>query len=76
MADKLEYRNYRCKECGHEKSIQTNHFGECYSFGNHNTCPSCAPYKRPNTWIFNGEVPPDAWVPAPWKKAEIKVKKI
>lgn len=67
MSNKVNYKPYKCKECGYEKEIQTNHYGECYSFGNHNTCPSCPPFKRPNVWVFNGDKPQEAWVPAPWK---------
>lgn len=62
---------YRCKECGHEQRIQTNHYGECYSFGNYNTCPQCPPYKRPNTWVCVEPVPKDGWVPEPWTKTAI-----
>jgi len=71
----MSYKSYQCKECGHEKEIDTNHYGECYSWGNYNTCPSCPPYKRPNTWVCTAEVPKDGWVPEPWTKAEIKIKK-
>jgi hypothetical protein len=70
----MSYKPYKCKECGYEKEIQTNHFGECYSWGNSNTCPSCAPYKRPNTWVFNGELPEGVVLPTPWKKVEIQIK--
>jgi len=31
---------YRCRECGHEQMITTNHFGECYSFLGYNRCPN------------------------------------
>jgi hypothetical protein len=54
---------YKCKECGYEKEIDTNHYGECYSWGRYNICPTCPSYKRPNTWVFNGELPKNAWVP-------------
>ncbi len=47
----LKEKLYACKVCGHEKRITTNHFGECYSSGNINTCPTCPPFKRPNTWV-------------------------
>jgi recombinational DNA repair protein RecR len=71
----MSYKAYKCKECGYEKEIDTNHYGECYSWGNYNTCPSCPPYKRPNTWVCIVVVPKDGWVPEPWSKVEIKIKK-
>lgn len=43
-------KRYRCRECGHEKIIQTNHYGACYGIEPWNLCPTCPPYKRPNTW--------------------------
>jgi hypothetical protein len=72
---KVSYKPYKCKACGHEKEIQTNHYGECYSWGNYNTCPSCAPYKRPNTWVFNGELPNNEQVPESWTKVSLIIKK-
>ena len=72
---KAEYRNYKCKECGSIKLIQTNHYGECYSFGNYNTCTNCPPYKRPNTWVFDGEIPVNGFVPVPWETKKININK-
>lgn len=66
----LSYKQYQCKACGHTEEIQTNHYGECYSFGNYNRCRHCKPLppdpKRPQyvqypitTWVClespNGE---------------------
>lgn len=53
----IEFKLYKCSQCGHEKEIDTNHYGECYSFGRYNTCPKCPPYKKypefggHTTWI-------------------------
>jgi len=55
---KMSYKRYKCKCCGYEKKIQTNHWGECYSFCNDNICPKCPPFARPNTWICQ-EIPPE-----------------
>ena len=72
---KSSYKPYKCKRCGYEKEIQTNHYGECYSWGNYNTCPCCAPYKRPNTWVFNGELPNNEEVPESLTKVSLIIKK-
>ncbi len=64
---KLSRKPYKCKECGHEKQIQTNHWGECYSLGNYNTCPVCPPFKRPTVWICQEPLPENMGVPEPWK---------
>lgn len=71
--ERIRGKRYRCKECGHEKEIDTNHYGECYSWGGHNTCPQCPPYKRPNTWVCM-ETPPEGMErPPKWTKAVIEV---
>jgi transcription elongation factor Elf1 len=49
--NKRSDKKYKCAECGHEKVINTNHYLDVYSLGNFNTCPKCAPFKRPNTWV-------------------------
>lgn len=56
----ITLKKYRCRVCGHEEQISTNHWGSCYSFGNYNTCPSCPPYKRPNIWDCQ-ETPPEGY---------------
>lgn len=68
---KYSVKKYKCQECGHEKEIGTNHWGECYSFGNYNTCPTCPPYKRPNTWICCEKPPKGYGKPKPWKKVKL-----
>ena len=37
---------YKCKRCGHEQKISTNHYGECYSWGRVNACPKCPPWAK------------------------------
>ncbi len=50
-------KEYKCKECGGIQKIETNHYGECYSFGRINACKNwpckCAasPIYNPTTWI-------------------------
>lgn len=39
-------KEYRCKRCGHVQRITTNHYGECYSLGHYNCCPSCPPWAK------------------------------
>jgi len=72
----MGYKHYKCKDCGYDKEIDTNHYGECYSIANYNTCPSCQPtvhdkYHKSVTWVFAGELPKDAWIPEPWQKITI-----
>lgn len=46
--NKVSYKKYRCKNCGHVKKIQTNHYGECYgqAFLRMNMCQKCS-WKNP-----------------------------
>ena len=54
---KITFKKYECKRCGHVKEIDTNHFGECYSWGHYNTCPNCPPWAKypefggSTTWV-------------------------
>lgn len=75
----ITFKNYHCKACGYAKKIDTNHFGECYSFGKYNRCPKCRPLppdpKHPQfvnypttTWVCDEVVPKDGWVPKPWNE--------
>jgi len=79
---KFEFKLYKCSECGHEQEIQTNHFGECYSFGRYNVCPKCPPYKKyaefggATIWLCIATPPKGAFIPEPWTKTTIKVKKV
>lgn len=36
----MKSKRYQCKQCGREKMISTNHYGECYSLGDYNACPN------------------------------------
>lgn len=64
---------YQCNQCGALKLIKTNHFGECYSWGNVNVCPVCPPFRRPTTWRCIEKVPDGGWIPEPWKKVEVQI---
>ena len=67
----ITFKKYACKECGHEKSIDTNHHGECYSWSNYNACPVCPPLKRPTTWVCMEPAPEGETVPEPWKTEKL-----
>jgi hypothetical protein len=43
---KQTFKTYRCKKCGHEQQIKTNHYGPCWSWGHYNCCPDCPPYAK------------------------------
>jgi DNA-directed RNA polymerase subunit RPC12/RpoP len=43
---KVSYKLYKCRRCGFEKKIKTNHFGSVWSFGRYNTCPECPPFAK------------------------------
>lgn len=34
---KVSYKLYKCQACGHEHSIQTNHYGQCMNY-----CKGCS----------------------------------
>lgn len=64
----MKRKLYQCSRCGYQKQIDTNHYGECYSFGNYNYCPKCPPFARPTVWICM-EVPPEGEkIPPAWNK--------
>ena len=69
--EKMRSKRYRCSECGHEKEIQTNHYGECYSFGNYNRCPKCPTYNGPTIWVCQEQPPDHMDKPEPWKIAKL-----
>ena len=68
---KYSHKKYKCSVCGHIKDIGTNHYGQCYSFGNYNCCPKCPPYKRPTIWECIEEMPKDMKRPANWKRVKL-----
>lgn len=72
--EKVRRKRYRCQECGHEIEQDTNHYGHTYSWGSYNTCPTCPPYKRPNTWVCCEEPPAGMGKPENWRKVEIEIK--
>lgn len=37
---------YCCKRCGHLEMITTNHYGQCWSAGQFNVCPTCPPWAK------------------------------
>lgn len=56
-------KRYHCTRCGHVSHQVTNHYGQTWSWGRVNTCPSCPPWaKYPEyggTTIWDcDEVPP------------------
>lgn len=68
---KICSKPYRCQECGCQKKIETNHWGECYSWGGHNVCPQCPPYKHPTVWVCEEEPPKGVGLPPKWKKVKL-----
>lgn len=66
---KYSQKLYRCRECGHEQMQGTNHWGECYSWGNCNKCPACG-WKHPmdvTIWDCVETAPNGYSKPLPWK---------
>jgi DNA-directed RNA polymerase subunit RPC12/RpoP len=65
---KYSHKQYRCCTCGHEHSVDTNHYGEVYS-----RCLSCG-WKHP---MESGrheciEPLPEGWSrPEPWKMVRL-----
>jgi hypothetical protein len=39
-------KRYRCTRCGHISKQVTNHYGNTYSYGHVNCCPTCPPYAK------------------------------
>lgn len=65
--EKIRGKEYVCGSCGHKKVINTNHYGECYSFGNWNRCPKCPPMNLPTVWVCTESPPEHMDKPEPWK---------
>lgn len=59
---KYTYKPYECTNCGLEKEIGTNHWGECYP-----RCPNC------DNMCFkcNEPVPKGYGVPEKWKTVKL-----
>lgn len=68
MTDKLpttgkySMKAYRC-ECGSEREIGTNHWGECYSH--------CSVCNGPGRWTCQEEPPPGYGKPEPWRRTTL-----
>jgi len=73
----IKFKKYKCSKCGFVKEIDTNHYGECYSWGHSNTCPNCPPYAKypeyggSTTWKCMEKPPKPENVPEPWKKVKL-----
>lgn len=39
-------KRYACTRCGHITTMTTNHYDDTWSWGRHNTCPSCPPHAK------------------------------
>jgi predicted RNA-binding Zn-ribbon protein involved in translation (DUF1610 family) len=52
----MSLKPYKCTKCGHEKEIDTNHYGECYSLGKYNSCESCHDGITTTTWQYSGDL--------------------
>jgi DNA-directed RNA polymerase subunit RPC12/RpoP len=79
---KYSMKKYKCRTCGYEHLIGTNHWGECYSCGGYNKCPSCG-WKHPmevTIWDCQEPAPEGYSKPKPWKIAKLgdicKIKEI
>ena len=63
------HKKYRCKRCGHERMIGTNHYGECYGHLGMNRCPGCGLKHPMECDVFECmETPPAGEkIPEPWR---------
>jgi hypothetical protein len=60
---KLSHKPYQCAECGKERELQTNHWGECY--------PWCTVCEQPTTHKCLEEAPEGYGTPEPWKTVKL-----
>jgi len=72
---KQSRKRYFCNECGHQVTHTTNHYGQTYSWGTFDVCPSCPPLKRPTTWQCMEEPPAGESIPPNWKTVTLTVKR-
>ncbi len=73
ITGKYSHKLYKCRTCGHEQMIGTNHWGECYSWGYVNACPSCH-WKHsyePTVWECQEQPPEGYSKPEPWKMVRL-----
>jgi len=62
---KASWKLYKCKKCGHEKRIQTDHYGECYGYMDSNMCHICGSEEQQNcTWLCQEKPPEGEKIPA------------
>lgn len=61
---KYSKKPYECTECGQEKEIGTNHWGECY--------PVCDVCKKQTVWKCLEPLPSGYKKPEPWKWYKLK----
>jgi DNA-directed RNA polymerase subunit RPC12/RpoP len=66
---KYSQKRYRCCDCGHEREVGTNHWGEIYG-----KCPACG-WKQPMRMGGRHEclepVPEGMGVPEPWIEVKL-----
>lgn len=69
ITGKVSWKCYKCRECGHEQSHSTNHYGAIYV-----RCNSCS-WKSPMspTKVFDCQDPlPEGWgIPEEWKMVRL-----
>jgi hypothetical protein len=69
VTGKITPKRYRCVSCGHESTLYTNHYGECYP-----RCCRCG-WKHPmeigQTHICLDPVPEGWEVPEPWTTVKL-----
>jgi len=68
---RMSWKKYKCRECGHETTHSTNHYGATYSLGNYHACPICPPWKRPTTWDCCEPCPDNMEKPEEWKTVKL-----
>jgi hypothetical protein len=60
---KYSYKSYICSKCSTQKSIGTNHWGDCY--------PYCFKCREQTAWICLDPAPPGVGKPEKWKQAKL-----
>ena len=69
--ERVRKKAYACKACGHEKELETNHYGECYSFGTYTMCPNCHDAEQVTVWVCQEAPPEGMGVPEPWRRVRL-----
>ena len=65
-------KKYKCRICGTEKLIGTNHWGCCYSWFGYNHCPYCS-LSEPTIWDCQEPVPEGYEKPEEWEIVRLEV---